>query len=105
MPLVLPRHPAARPVQGGRAAGHDPVAFLRQNHERIVSLHIKDRDGTPEHSYRRFGEGTTPIREVAQALKEVSFRYAANLEYEIEAEDPTEGVRHAFAYFKRALSA
>jgi sugar phosphate isomerase/epimerase len=87
------------------AAGHDPVAFFRKHHARIVSLHVKDRDRDPERSYRRFGEGATPIREMAQAIKDVHFHYAANLEYEIEENDPTEGVRHAFDYFKKALLA
>ena len=87
------------------AAGHDPVAFYRKHQQRIVSLHVKDRDAGPERSYRRFGQGATPIREVARALRETRFRYAANLEFEIEADDPTDGVRHAFEYFKAALLA
>jgi sugar phosphate isomerase/epimerase len=85
------------------AAGHDPVAYIREHHDRIVSLHIKDRDRDAAHSYRRFGEGATPLREIARVLKEVRFRYGANLEYEIEENDPTEGVRHALQYFRRAL--
>jgi sugar phosphate isomerase/epimerase len=85
------------------AAGHDPVPFIRTHHDRIVSLHVKDRDRDPARTNRRFGEGATPIREVARVLKEVRFRRAANLEYEIDESDPTEGVRHAFSYFRRAL--
>ena len=85
------------------ASGHDPVAFIREHHDRIVSLHIKDRNDDPERSYTRFGLGKTPIREVARVLKQVHYKYAANLEFEIEESDPTEGVRHAFEYFKKAL--
>jgi sugar phosphate isomerase/epimerase len=85
------------------ASGHDPVAFFKKNHERIVSLHIKDRDKDPERSHRRFGEGVTPIKEMARAMKEAKFRYAANIEYEMDPDDPTEGVRHAVAYLKNAL--
>jgi sugar phosphate isomerase/epimerase len=85
------------------ASGHDPVAFIKKHHDRIVSLHIKDRANDPERTYTRFGQGATPIREVARALKQVHYKYAANLEFEIEENDPTEGVRHAFAYFKQAL--
>ena len=44
------------------AAGHDPVAFFRDHHRRIVSLHIKDRDRDAERTYRRFGEGRHPSR-------------------------------------------
>jgi sugar phosphate isomerase/epimerase len=85
------------------ASGHDPVAFIKEHHDRIVSLHIKDRANDPARTYTRFGLGATPIREVARALKQVHYKYAANLEFEIEENDPTEGVRHAFQYFKQAL--
>jgi sugar phosphate isomerase/epimerase len=87
------------------AAGHDPVAFFREHHKRIVSLHIKDRDRDAEHTYRRFGQGATPIREVLKLARQVRFPYAANIEYEMDEQDPTEGVRDSFAYVKRALTA
>jgi sugar phosphate isomerase/epimerase len=85
------------------AAGFDPVSFIREHHDRIVSLHIKDRDRDEEHSDKRFGQGRTPIAETMRLLKKIRYRHAANIEYEIEAEDPTEGVRHAFEYMKLAL--
>lgn len=85
------------------AAGFDPVSFIREHHDRIVSLHIKDRDRDEEHSDRRFGQGATPITETMRLLKKIKYRYAANIEYEIEPEDPTDGVRHAFEYMKLAL--
>jgi hypothetical protein len=37
-------------------------------------------------------------------LKAIKFRYAANIEYEMEAQNPTEGVRHAVEYLKKALA-
>jgi sugar phosphate isomerase/epimerase len=86
------------------AAGYDPVSFIREHHKRIVSLHIKDRDRDDAHSQRRFGQGATPIVETMKLLKQVKFAYAANIEYEPEEENPTEAVREAVAYLKRALS-
>ena len=86
------------------AAGFDPVAFIREHHARIVSLHVKDRDRDEAHTTRRFGQGATPIVETMKLLKKLKFRYAANIEYEIEAEDPTDGVRHALEYLKTALA-
>ena len=86
------------------AAGHDPVAFFREHHARIVSLHVKDRDKDPARTYRRFGEGATPIVALLRAAREVGFRYPAYIEYEMDEDDPTEGVRHSFDYVKRALS-
>jgi sugar phosphate isomerase/epimerase len=86
------------------AAGHDPVAFFRDHHRRIVSLHIKDRDRDAERTYRRFGEGQTPIAEVLRLAGMFKFPYAANIEYELEEKDPTEGVRRSFDYIKRVLA-
>ncbi|HET9317271.1 MAG TPA: TIM barrel protein, partial [Vicinamibacteria bacterium] len=65
------------------AAGHDPVAFFREHHARIVSLHVKDRDKDKEHTYRRFGEGATPIVDVLKLARRLKYRYPANLEYEM----------------------
>ena len=86
------------------AAGYDPLAFIREHHSRIVSLHVKDRDRDEAHTNRSFGQGATPITETMKLLKQIKFRYAANIEYEMESENPTEGVRHAFEYLKKALS-
>jgi sugar phosphate isomerase/epimerase len=86
------------------AAGYDPVSFIREHHGRIVSLHIKDRDRDEAHTQRRFGQGATPITETMKLLKKIKFDYAANIEYEPEEENPTEAVREAVAYLKRALS-
>jgi sugar phosphate isomerase/epimerase len=86
------------------AAGHDALAFFRDHHSRIVSLHVKDRDKDAEHTYRPFGEGATPIVEVLKLARKVGFKYPANIEYEMDAEDPTEGVRRSFDYVKKALT-
>jgi sugar phosphate isomerase/epimerase len=85
------------------ASGHDPVAYFREHHRRIFSLHVKDRDRDAEHSYRQFGEGATPIAEVLRLARAVRFRYAANIEYEMDEKEATEGVRRSFEYVKRVL--
>jgi sugar phosphate isomerase/epimerase len=86
------------------AAGYDPVSFIREHQSRIVSLHVKDRDKDAEHTQRRFGLAATPIVETMKLLKQIKFKYAANIEYEPEMANPTEGTRTAFEYLKRALS-
>jgi sugar phosphate isomerase/epimerase len=86
------------------AAGYDPVSFIRAHHSRIVSLHVKDRDKDAEHTQRRFGQAATPIVETMKLLKQLKFKYAANIEYEPEMADPTEGTRTAFEFLRRALS-
>lgn len=86
------------------AAGFDPVTFIRDHHPRIVSLHIKDRDKDADHTQHRFGEGATPIAETMKLIKKIQFKYAANIEYEPEAANPTEGTRTGFEYLKRCLT-
>jgi sugar phosphate isomerase/epimerase len=85
------------------ASGHDPVPYFRQHHRRIYNLHVKDRDEDAAHTYREFGEGATPIAEVLRLARQLRYRYAANIEYEMDEKDPTEGVRRSFEYVKRLL--
>ncbi len=85
------------------ASGYDPVAFFKEHHPRIVSLHIKDRDTDADRSYREFGKGATPIHQVLRLAKQVGFKHAVNIEYEMEESDPTGGVRRSLEYIKRGL--
>jgi sugar phosphate isomerase/epimerase len=86
------------------AAGLDPLAYFKANQARIVSIHVKDRGADNERSNVRFGKGATPITAFCRLLKETKFAYAANLEYEMDENDPTPGVKDSFEYVKRALA-
>jgi sugar phosphate isomerase/epimerase len=86
------------------AAGYDPVAFFREHHRRIVSLHIKDRAADAECSNTRFGRGATPITAVLKLARQLKFKYAVNIEYELDPEDPTPGVRDALEYVEHVLA-
>ena len=64
------------------AANYDAVAYIREHHDAITNLHIKDRkrnqgDNVP------WGTGDTPIREVLQLLKKERWPIHAHVEYEI----------------------
>lgn len=85
------------------AAGYDSVAFFKANHPRIVAIHIKDRGSDKEHTDVRFGTGATPITAFCQAMKDVKFPRGANIEYEMDENDPTPGLHDSFAYVKKAL--
>ncbi len=85
------------------ASGYDPVKFLREHRDRIVSLHLKDRGDDPDHTDHPFGQGTTPLAEVMRLLKEIRFKHAANIEWEVRNADPVKGVADALAYLKKAL--
>lgn len=85
------------------AANFDPVAFLEKHHERIVTLHIKDRKKNQGPNVP-FGEGDTPIKEVLQLLKTRKYPILANIEYEYKGADTVQEVRRCFEYCKQALA-
>jgi sugar phosphate isomerase/epimerase len=84
------------------SAGYDPVEYLKQHHERIVSLHIKDRN--KKHDNLPFGEGETPIKEVLQLLSRNKWKIPANIEYEYKGADAVVEVRKCYQYMKEALA-
>jgi sugar phosphate isomerase/epimerase len=86
------------------AANYDPIAYIREHHQDITNLHLKDRkknqgDNTP------WGQGETPIREVLQLLKKERWPVRAYIEYEYKGEgSPIEEVKKCYAYAKGALA-
>lgn len=60
-----------------------PIPFLKKNHDRIVSMHLKDRkyeknggDNLP------WGQGETPIKEALQLMKKEKYKFPATIELE-----------------------
>jgi sugar phosphate isomerase/epimerase len=84
------------------AANEDAVAFLTGHHERITTLHLKDRkrDQGPN---VEFGAGDTPIVPVLALLKQQGWPIPANIEYEYKGGDSVEEVGKCLAYCRRAL--
>jgi sugar phosphate isomerase/epimerase len=86
------------------AADFDALAFIREHHDRITNLHVKDRkrrqgDNVP------WGEGDTPIRETLAWLKAQRSPIRAYLEYEYKgARGPIEEVKACLAYVTTALA-
>ena len=85
------------------AAGFDPVDFINQHHDRIVTLHIKDRKSNHGPNMP-FGQGETPIKPVLQLLEEKKYPIPANIEYEYEGADTVVEVRKCLEYCKAALA-
>jgi sugar phosphate isomerase/epimerase len=86
------------------AANFDAVAYIRENHEHITHLHIKDRkknDGTNE----QFGDGDTPIKQVLALLKEKKYPIRAFVEYEyLGIRTSLEEVKRCMDYMRAALA-
>ncbi len=88
------------------AAGGDPVEYLRENHDRIVTLHIKDRK--KEHGANLpFGEGETPIGPVLRLLRDNGWKIPANIEYEYgkPGMDAIVEVKKCFEFCRKELEA
>ena len=85
------------------AAGYDPVDYLEKHHDRIVTLHIKDRKKN-HGANLPFGEGETPIKEVLQVLKTRHYKIPANIEYEYKGADSQAEVAKCYQYMKQALA-
>jgi len=85
------------------AAGYDPIDFINKHHERIVTLHIKDRKSNHGPNMP-FGQGETPIKPVLQLLEGKKYKIPANIEYEYEGADSVAEVRKCLDYCKAALA-
>ncbi len=86
------------------AAGGDAVSFIREHHDRIVTLHIKDRKKN-HGANLPFGEGDTPIVAVLQLLRDQRWRIPANIEYEYgkPGMDTIVEVKKCYAYCRKTL--
>ncbi|MDB5022955.1 MAG: sugar phosphate isomerase/epimerase [Mucilaginibacter sp.] len=58
-----------------------PVPFILKNHDRIMSMHMKDRK-FHEGPNMPWGQGDTPIAEVLQLIKKNKYKFPATIELE-----------------------
>jgi sugar phosphate isomerase/epimerase len=69
-----------------------PVPFIEKYHDRITSMHIKDRkfkDGPNQ----PWGQGDTPIKEVLQLLKNNHYKFPATIELEYKIPEGSDAVK------------
>ncbi|MEZ0542033.1 sugar phosphate isomerase/epimerase family protein [Fibrella arboris] len=91
------------------AAGNpDPLALIKQKHDRIASMHIKDRQ-TAEHGKGNlvWGQGDTPLLPVLKLMRDQKYTFPATveLEYQIPAgSNAVAEVKKCVAFCRNALS-
>ena len=82
-----------------------PLPFIKQYHERVTHIHVKDRkmhDGPNV----PFGQGDTPIKEVLQTIRDNKWPIPAIIEFEIPlppGTDRTPELLKCMAYCKQVL--
>ena len=86
------------------AANFDAVAYIRENHDNITHLHMKDRKKNQGPNLP-WGEGETPIKQVLALLKEKKYPIRAFVEYEYRGTGTSvEEVKKCMVYMRQALA-
>jgi sugar phosphate isomerase/epimerase len=97
--------------------GKSPVPVMVKYHERIASLHLKDRKGPNSAGANQgpggggpnmpWGQGETPLKEVLQTMKKNKYKFPASIEYEYntpEGSGVLAEIRKCVEYCKDALA-
>lgn len=88
--------------------GESPIPVMEKYHQRIASLHLKDRR-SPQNGGQNmpWGQGDTPLKEILQLMKKRQYRFPAaiELEYPIpEGSDVLAEVKKCVEFCRRALA-
>ena len=85
--------------------GLSPIPVIEKYHDRIVSLHLKDR--TPQAGNLPWGQGQTPIKEILRLMRQERWTFPADieLEYKIpEGSNAVAEVAKCVQYCREALA-
>lgn len=88
--------------------GESPIPFLRKFHNRISSVHLKDRT-TPAHGAKNvsWGTGDTPLKDILQLMKRERYTFPATIELEYDVPPGSNAVKEVvkcFDFCKQALA-
>ena len=82
-----------------------PIPLIEKYHDRILSLHLKDRK-FDEGPNMPWGEGDTPLKEILQLMKKNKYKFQGSieLEYDIpEGSNAVEEVRKCIDFCREAV--
>jgi sugar phosphate isomerase/epimerase len=85
--------------------GESPIPFIEKYHERIVSLHLKDR--TKAGGNLAWGQGETPLKEILQLMRKNKWTFPADIELEYRVPEGSTAVAEVakcVQYCKDALA-
>ena len=86
-------------------AGKDVVQEIADGGARVLDLHLKDlKDLKDAKTQAPVGEGKMPIAEIFKQLVKQGFAGYANLEYEINADDPLPGMKKSFEFMRKVAA-
>jgi sugar phosphate isomerase/epimerase len=102
------KYNAANLDLGHFVAGNNtsPVPFIKQYHDRISHLHVKDRKLNNGPNVP-FGQGDTPIKEVLQLMRDNKWKFMAAIEFEYpvpEGSDRMVELARSIEYCKSCLT-
>lgn len=91
------------------AAGFEPIELLTAKHDRIVSMHVKDRKSKANGGANLpWGEGDTPVVEVLQLMRKNKYKFPATIELEYNIPSGSDAVKETarcVEYARKALGA
>ena len=106
-----PRFGLCMDVGHSARTGIDVVKAIADAGPRLLDMHIKDLaffKDTPEKKARDsqvdVGDGIMPIPQIFKQLKKMNYQGCVNLEYEINANNPINGVQRSFSYMRGVLA-
>jgi sugar phosphate isomerase/epimerase len=97
--------------------GQSPAPLVEKYHDRIASLHLKDRKGPTSAAENSgpggggpnmpWGQGETPLKDILQLMKKNKYKFPGSIEYEYntpEGSDVVSEVKKCVEYCKKALA-
>jgi len=91
------------------ATGLDPNILIERLHDRIASIHIKDKTGPKANDPNKnmpWGEGTTPVKEILQFIQKNNWPITCDIELEYKIPDGSDAVKEVtkcVEYCRQAL--